>query len=89
MSTVAQIVMIGGKYELWGSLLRQLEGCPFMKKMRENILRSLSLMASMVLGGAFYAKPKSTTTKIFLWSTLDDSIEQEPTLARFKNKIKS
>ena len=25
----------------------------------------------------------------FLWSTLDDSINKEPTLARFKNKIKS
>ena len=25
----------------------------------------------------------------FLWNTLDDSVKQEPTLARFKNKIKN
>ena len=31
-STVFQIVMANGKYEIWGRLLSHLEGCPSYKK---------------------------------------------------------
>ena len=63
---MVQIVMVSGKYEIWGYLLSHLEGWLLYRKMKQNFPRSLSLLTSMVLRDAFLAKVKSTESKIFL-----------------------